>query len=83
MPWASGNHPLMPSTTSRRRRDVLFLEGGSYRASLARSLRTYEAWTESQPFLYGRPFDSAQGALDDLLSQFEAWLSEREKAPRA
>ena len=74
------------TATLEREREVcgqLFLEGGPYRASVARSLRTYEAWTESQPFLYGRPADSAQGALYDLHRQVEAWRRERDEAPRA
>jgi hypothetical protein len=43
------------------------LEGGRYRATVACSGSNYfEAWTDSIPFVYGRPSTTLQGALDSL-----------------
>ena len=46
----------------RRRSD----QAAPYRATIARAGRWYEAWTDSLPFVYGRPSETAQGALDSL-----------------
>jgi hypothetical protein len=46
------------------------LEGGRYRATVARAgSRHYEAWTDSLPFVYGRPSSTLEGALDNLERQ--------------
>jgi hypothetical protein len=43
------------------------VEGGRYRATVAQAGPTYfEAWTDSLPFVYGRPSSTLQGALDNL-----------------
>jgi hypothetical protein len=43
------------------------LEGGRYRATVASAgPGYYEAWTDSIPFVYGRPASTLQGALDAL-----------------
>jgi len=43
------------------------LEGGRYRATVASAGPGYfEAWTDSVPFVYGRPSATLQGALDAL-----------------
>jgi hypothetical protein len=43
------------------------LEGGRYRATVAKAAReNYKAWTDAQPFVYGRPATTLQGALDAL-----------------
>lgn len=46
------------------------LEGGLYRATVAVSARTYEAWTESLPFVYGRARSTLAGALESLHEEF-------------
>ena len=56
------------------------LEGGRYRATVVSTGSSYfEAWTESQPFVYGRPSPTLQGALDNL----EAAVREAESERRA
>ncbi len=43
------------------------LEGGPYRATVATAgPRYYEAWTDSLPFVYGKPATTLEGALDNL-----------------
>jgi hypothetical protein len=43
------------------------LEGGRYRATIASAGPAYfEGWTDSLPFVYGRPSSTLQGALDNL-----------------
>jgi hypothetical protein len=51
-------------------RGTAWLEGGRYRATVVRSVRYFEAWTDTQPFVYGRPAESLQAALDNLEEQF-------------
>ena len=46
------------------------LSGGRYRATVARAGSSYEAWTESPPFVYGRQAPSLQGALDALEERY-------------
>ena len=62
--------------------------GGRYPATVARAgNRHFEAWTDSLPFIYGRPAATLQGALDALeAAVFEAesrhggQVSERRRA---
>lgn len=63
------------------RRGKASLEGGRYRASIAAlvSLRYFEAWTDSKPFVYGDPATTLQGALDNL----DAAVREAEERRRA
>jgi hypothetical protein len=62
------------------RRGAAQLEGGRYRATVAQAGSTYfEAWTDSLPFVYGRPSSTLQGALDNL----EAAVREAEARRRA
>jgi hypothetical protein len=43
------------------------LTGGPYRATvITAGLGYYEAYTDSLPFVYGRPAGTLQGALDNL-----------------
>ncbi len=43
------------------------LTTGPYRATVATAGAGYfEAWTDALPFIYGRPSDTLQGALDNL-----------------
>jgi hypothetical protein len=43
------------------------LAGGRYRATVATAGKNYyEGWTDSLPFVYGRPAKTLQGALDNL-----------------
>ncbi len=58
------------------------LTGGRYAATVATAgAEYYEAWTDSQPFVYGRPSGTLQGALDNLeLAVREA--DEARRAPR-
>ena len=45
----------------------VLLEGGRYRATVASAGPDYfEAWTDTAPFVYGRPSRTLQGALDSL-----------------
>jgi hypothetical protein len=46
------------------------ISGGRYRATVARAGSTYEAWTESLPFVYGRQAPSLQGALDSIEERY-------------
>jgi hypothetical protein len=59
-----------------REREVQ-LTGGRYRATVARAGRWYEAWTDSLPFVYGRPSESLQGALDSLDEEWRRVTEER------
>jgi hypothetical protein len=54
------------------------LDGGPYRLAVVRSTLTYEAWTESQPFLYGRILPTLQDAFDDVHRKFEDWKREHD-----
>ena len=54
------------------------LAGGSYRATVARAGRWYEAWTDELPFAYGRPSATLEDALDSL---HEEWLRLRAARP--
>jgi hypothetical protein len=59
------------------RRGTASLEGGRYRATVARAgVDHFEAWTDSLPFVYGRPSATLQGALDSLEERYQA-LEER------
>ena len=54
------------------------LEGGRYRATVARAgNRHYEAWTDTLPFVYGRPSSTLQGALDNLEAAVRVAEAER------
>lgn len=56
------------------------LDGGPYRATVATAGPGYfEAWTDTLPFVYGRPSSTLQGALDNLDEQVRALDAE----PRA
>jgi hypothetical protein len=46
------------------------LGGGRYRATVARAGSSYEAWTETPPFVYGRQAPTLQGALDALEERY-------------
>jgi hypothetical protein len=48
-------------------RGTVHLEGLRYRATVAQAGATYfEAWTDTLPFVYGRPSTTLEGALDNL-----------------
>ncbi len=50
-----------------RRTGTVSLDSGRYRATVITSgLGHYEAYTDSLPFVYGRPAGSLQAALDNL-----------------
>ena len=49
------------------RRGTAQLAGLRYRATVAQAGGSYfEAWTDSLPFVYGRPASTLEGALDNL-----------------
>lgn len=49
------------------RTGTVSLDGGRYRATVITSgLGYFEAYTDSLPFIYGRPSGTLQGALDNL-----------------
>jgi hypothetical protein len=47
------------------------ISGGRYRLTIARAGSSYEAWTESLPFVYGRQASSLQGALDSIEERYQ------------
>lgn len=56
------------------------LDSGRYRATVASAgPGYYEAWTDSLPFVYGRPSTTLQGALDAL----EEAVQQTEREQRA
>ena len=59
-------------------------EGGRYRATVIMAgLGSYEAYTDSLPFTYGRPSGTLQGALDNLVAAVRATNERRAAdAPR-
>jgi hypothetical protein len=49
------------------RTGTVSLDGGRYRATvITAGLGTFEAYTDTLPFVYGRPAGTLQGALDNL-----------------
>ena len=62
------------------RTGTVSLEGGPYRATvLTAGLGYFEAYTDTLPFVYGRPAGTLQGALDNL----ETAVREAEERRRA
>lgn len=70
-PEPRGPYKATPELEVRlaREREVS-LRGGRYSATVARVGRVYEAWTDDLPFVYGKPADSLQGALDSLEQEY-------------
>jgi hypothetical protein len=64
------------------RTGTVSLDGGRYRATVAAivTLSYFEAWTESQPFVYGRPASTLQAALDNLEAAVREAEAERRSA---
>jgi hypothetical protein len=80
MPHSTG-YKATPKLERELARDgQVSLSGGAYRASVATAgPGYYEAWTDSLPFVYGRPSSTLQGALDNL----DAAVREAEERRRA
>lgn len=61
-----------------RRAGTISLDSGRYRASvITAGLGYYEAYTDSLPFVYGRPASTLQGALDNLETAVRAVEEQR------
>ncbi len=72
------SHTLGYRATPEHERELrstgtISFEGARYRATVITSgLGHYEAYTDSLPFIYGRPAGSLQGALDNLETAVQA-----------
>lgn len=80
---ASGAYAATPDLEERLLHEhEVTLEGGTYIARVTRSLPArYEAWTDSQPFVYGPGSSTLQGALDALHELVEERRASDEAAP--
>jgi hypothetical protein len=75
---ADGYHATEAQERELARAGTVSLEGGRYRATVVTAgLGSFEAYTDTLPFVYGRASGTLQGALDNL----EAAVREAEQRP--
>jgi hypothetical protein len=80
MPNELSNYAATPKLERElARTGTVSLDGGPYRATvITAGLGYFEAYTDSLPFVYGRPAGTLQGALDNLDRAVRAAKAERQ-----
>ena len=67
----AGGYRATPELERRLERErQVSLTGGRYAATVAKAGSIYEAWTDTLPFVYGRPAPTLEAALDSLEERY-------------